>query len=121
MLDKKTDAVLRLLVEEAGESYKVLSKSQLLAQLPTRLRVDEQALSGILSFLKDNEYLDVKYQDKDEICLAATVKATNYKENEKNLIQRANISVGQVILLITGVFLAAFLGALIATVVGKLI
>lgn len=120
MLDKKTDAVLRLLTDNVGDGYKVLNKSQLMSQLPPRLHIDEQTFQGILSFLKDNDYLDVKYQDKEEICLAATVKAASYKENEQNVVQRANIPSWQVALLIAGVFFAAFAGALVAALLGKL-
>ncbi len=120
MLDKKTDAVLRLLINDVGESYKVINKNQLLAKLPARLKLDSQGLSGIILFLKENDYLDVKYQDKEEICLATTVKATSYGENEKNIVQKANIPALQVTFLIAGTFLAAFFGALVAVFIGNL-
>ncbi|MCH5156483.1 MAG: hypothetical protein J1G02_01235 [Clostridiales bacterium] len=120
MLDKKTDAVLELLTEKVGNSYKVLNKNQLLDQLPKKLGIDMQGLLGIITFLKENEYVDVKYQDKEEICLSTTVKAESYVEGEKNITQKAKITNGQVGLLMLGVFAAAFLGALIATLIGKL-
>ncbi len=120
MLDKKTAAVLDMLVQLVGESYKVVNKAQLLAELPPRLGVDEQNMAGILAFLKENDYIDIKYQDKNEICLSATVKATSYSENEKNVVERASISAKQVTLLIVGVFLAAFAGALVASLIGML-
>lgn len=120
MLDKKTETVLRILTEKVGESYKVMNKKQLLADIPTRFNMDEQSLLATINFLKEDDYLDVKYQDKEEICLAVTVKATSYAENEKNMVERANISAKQTVLLFVGVFFAAFLGALIAVLVGKL-
>ncbi len=121
MLDKKTDAVLRLLLKNVGENYKVLSKTQLLAELPQKLRLDEQKLQAILTFLKEDEYIDVKYQDKNEICLAATVKAVSYDESVKNVIQKASISSLHLTLLFVGVFLSAFLGALVAVLLGKIL
>ena len=121
MLDKKTEAVLKLLIYTVGESYKVINKSQLLAQLPAKVRPDVRGLQNILTFLKENEFIDVKYQDKDEICLSATVKASNYNEKENNIIERANISALQVTLLLVGVFLAAFAGSLLAVFIGRLL
>lgn len=120
MLDKKTDAVLNLLVKKAGDGYSVLNKEQLLSELPSKFHLEIQALLNIINFLKEDEYIDVKYQDKDEICLAVTVKATSYREGEKNVVQRAHITGGQVGLLLLGVFFAAFVGALVATLIGKL-
>lgn len=121
MLDKKTDAVLELLTQRAGNSYKVLNKKQLLDELPAKYKIDSQSLLGIITFLKENEYVDVKYQDKDEICICTTVKAESYTEGEKNITQKAKITKGQLGLLLFGVFLAAFLGALVATVIGHLL
>ena len=120
MLDKKTDAVLELLAKKVGNSYKVLNKDQLLAELPKKLDIDMQGLLGIITFLKENEYVDVKYQDKEEICISTTVKAESYVDGEKNITQKAKITNGQVGLLILGVFLAAFFGAFAATFIGKL-
>ena len=120
MLDKKTDAVLTLLTQKVGNGYKVLNKAQLLEDLPKKMDIDMQGLLGIITFLKENEYIDVKYQDKEEICLSITVKAESYVDGEKDLTQKAKITNGQVWLLMLGVFLAAFLGAFAATLIGKL-
>ena len=120
MLDKKTDAVLELLTQKCGNSYKVLEKKQIVAELPKKLNVDVQGLAAIITFLKENDYVDVKYQDKDEICLCCTVKAESYAEGEKNMEQKAKITNGQVGVLWVGVFVMAFLGSLIATLIGKL-
>ena len=120
MLDRKTDAVLELLTKKVGNSYMVLNKNQLLQELPKKLDIDIQSLLNIIAFLKENQYVDVKYQDKEEICLTTTVKAESYVEGEKEITQKAKITNGQVWLLILGVFLAAFLGAFAAVMVGKL-
>ena len=120
MLDKKTDAVLQLLIQKCGNTYKVLDKKQILSELPTKLGVDSQGLLAIVAFLKENEYVDVKYQDKDEICITTTVKAESYMEGEKDMTQKAKITNGQVGILWLGVFLAAFVGSLLAALIGKL-
>lgn len=120
MLDKKTDAVLELLTNKCGNSYKVLDKKQIVSQLPSKLNIDSQGFAAIITFLKENEYVDVKYQDKDEICLCCTVKAESYTEGEKNMEQKAKITNGQVGVLWIGVFVMAFLGSLIAALIAKL-
>ena len=112
MLDKKTDAVLELLTQKAKNSYKVLNKEDLLNELPKKLDIDMQDLQGIITFLKENEYVDVKYQDKEEICISSL---------SWYFTQKAKITNGQVGLLILGVFLAAFFGAFIASLIGKLL
>ena len=120
MLDKKTDAVLQLLTQKCGNTYKVLDKNQIVAELPKKLGIDVQGLLAIIAFLKENEYVDVKYQDKDEICLCCTVKAESYTDGEKNMEQKAKITNAQVWVLWVGVFVMAFLGSFIATLIGKL-
>lgn len=120
MLDKKTDAVLQLIASKTDGTYKVLEKSQLLAELPAKLGVDENSFSSIVAFLKENEYVDIKYQDKDEICISTTVKTESYVVGEKDIQQKAKITNGQLGFLLTAMFLASFLGAFIATLIGKL-
>ena len=120
MLDKKTDAVLQLLIKKCGNTYKVLDKKQILSELPPKMHIDAQGLSAIVAFLKENDYIDVKYQDKDEICISTTVKAESYMEGEKDMTQKAKITNGQVGILWLGVFLAAFIGSLLAALIAKL-
>lgn len=120
MLDKKLTAVLQLLFDKTANSYKVLSKNDILAELPQKLKLDAQALHGIITFLTENDYISVKYQDKEEICVSTTIKAESYLDGEKDIQQKAKISNSQATLLLVGVFLAAFFGALIAGLIGKL-
>ena len=120
MLDKKTSAVLKLLRDKTENNYKVLNKNQLLNELPAKYKVDMDGLLAIITFLTDNEYVSVKYQDKEEICIATTIKADSYLDGEKNMQQKAKLTNSQTTLLFVGVFVAAFLGALIAGLIGKL-
>lgn len=120
MLDKKSNAVLQLLRDKTENAYKVLNKNQILADLPKKYKVDMQSLLAIINFLTENEYVSVKYQDKDEVCIATTIKADSYLDGEKDLQQKAKLTNSQSILLFIGVFVAAFLGALAAALIGKL-
>lgn len=120
MLYKSTAALLKLLRDKTENNYKVLNKNQLLNELPAKYKVDMDGLLAIITFLTDNEYVSVKYQDKEEICIATTIKADSYLDGEKNMQQKAKLTNSQTTLLFVGVFVAAFLGALIAGLIGKL-
>ena len=120
MLDKKMTAVLEMLAEQVGYSYKVVKKQQLLEALPKKYQMDAETFVNIVSFLKENDYLVVKYQDKDDICLTLTVKAETLLAGEKEVAVKSKITNGQIWLLFTGVFLAAFLGSFIAAIIGKI-
>lgn len=120
MLDKKMEAVLQVLLNLAGNSYKVLNKQGILQSLPKRLKIDSNTLGAIFSFLTENDFIDVKYQDKDEICLCTTIKAESYVTGDK-MQQRASLSTRQSVLLIAGMFVSSFLGAFVAILIGKLL
>lgn len=120
MLDKKSSAVLQLLRDKTENNYKVLDKNQLLSELPAKLKIDTASLLAVITFLTENEYVSVKYQDKNEICICTTIKADSYLDGENDLQQKAKLTNSQSVLLFVGVFVAAFLGALIAGLIGKL-
>lgn len=121
MLDKKMSAVLQMLAEQVGYNYKVVKKQKLIESLPPKSKISDDNFTSIISFLKEEEYIVVKYQDKDEICLTLTVKAETYLAGENNDIAvKSQIVGGQIWWLFLGVFLAAFFGAFVATLIGKL-
>lgn len=121
MLDKKYENVLAALQRLAPVGYTVLTKSEITQQLPKRTDVGTRDISGILGYLKDNDYIDVKYQDKDEVCLCLTVKTETYFRTERKHVEKAQIANGQLWILLGCVFLAAFLGAFVATLIGNLL
>ena len=121
MLDKKTAAVLQMLANEVGYSYKVVKKQQLVNALPTKYPLTEDELVAIIAFLKENEYLTVKYQDKNEICLALSVKAEAHLSGEGEPQVNTKMAKGQAWLLVVACFLGAFLGAIVAVLIGKLL
>ena len=120
MLDKKTAAVLSMLSSEVGYSYKVVKKQQLLDAMPKKQSLTAEDLVAIIAFLKENDYLTVKYQDKEEICLALSVKAESYLAGEQEPTMKAKMTKGQSWFFVATTFIAAFLGALLAVFLGKL-
>ena len=120
MLDKKMEAVLQALLNLAGNSYKVLNKQGIVQSLPRKLNIDSNTLGAIFSFLSENDFIDVKYQDKDEICLCTTIKAESYVTGDK-MQQRASLSTKQNVWLTAGMFISSFLGAFVAILIAKLL
>lgn len=120
MLDNHSNLVLKVLEQKAPEGYKVLEKSEILQALPAKSNVDEQTLTNIIALLNENEFVDVKYQDKTQICLCITPKSVTYLGGVPEVAQRAKITNGQVGFLTFLFFTASFLGALVATLIANL-
>ena len=123
MLDKKYENVLATLQEIAPSTggYAVLTKAEIVDKLPKRTPVTTNDLPDIIAYLREQDYIDVKYQDKDDVCLCLTVKTETYFRTERKHVEKARITNGQLCLLLGGMFLAAFLGAFVATLLVSLI
>lgn len=121
MLDKKMTMVLKMLSEKVGYGYKVVKKQTLLECLPKKCKINADTFNSVLTYLKENDYVVVKYQDKEDICLTLTVKAESYLEGEQEVAVKSKIALGQAWILFAGVFVAAFLGALAAFAIAKLL
>ncbi len=119
MLDKRSVAILNILRQKVPSGYAVLSKSEIAAELPQKVHADEKMLAKALLFLKENKYIEIKYQDKNEICLSLTAKADSYFFDAPQA-ERTSLVATQLWILLGGVFLAAFLGALIAVTLMRL-
>lgn len=120
MLDKKTDAVLQVLNEQAGNGYTVLQKQSLLDLLPPKMGFDMQVFCSIMSFLKEHGYIDVKYHDKETVCLCVTVKTQNHFGGLKETTGTKLVG-KQFGLLLVCVGMCAFVGAFLAMVLFQLI
>lgn len=115
MPDKKTEAVLAMLARKVGYSYKVVEKSELVQSLPRKYSMSVEQLLSAVAFLRENDFVAVKYQDKDEICLSLTVKAETFFSQSKHAVrERCQISHAQIWLMFLGTLVASFLGTLLA-------
>ena len=118
MLDKKTETVLQILAKNAQSGYTVLKKQPLIDLLPAKFSMDAKGFSSVVSFLKDQGYVDVKYQDKDSICLGLTTKARNHLDGLQDT-KGAKLVGNQFGLLLALVGVCAFVGAFLAVVVAQ--
>lgn len=111
MLDKRTAFLLQkinLLCADGG--YKILEKEELLSAFPAYLSQSEEGLDGMISYLKEHEYVDVKYADGNKGVYCLTPMPAGRLYAEKNFEKRAETARNfNKVLLAT--FLAAFAGA----------
>lgn len=118
MLDRNSEKLLAKLQQLAPDGYTVLQLSDIADGQPSST---PKQLQGRLSYLRANDYIDVKYRDKDKICLCLTTKAASYFDTERNRVEKAQIADKQLWLLLACVFAAAFSGAFLATIVSGLL
>lgn len=84
MLDERTLTLLNIINEQCGKGgYKVFEIEDLISSFPTPYLLDRQGLNESLTILSSREYISIKYQDEQEICLAVLSKGR--LENESRL------------------------------------
>ena len=75
MLDKRTEYLLGYINSKCAEGcFNVLSKKELLNSLPARFKADEDLLRQMLTGLKLGGFVEIRYEDELELCLAPTIK-----------------------------------------------
>ena len=114
MLDKQNYKVIKKLQKLCLDgSYKVFD----IDELCSLFNLKKEALNNDFKYLKDNEYIDIKYSDESVICLCLLPKSRQLEDQEKaKAYSHSNI---MKVLLISGVFngIMAFLGAFIAMLI----
>lgn len=116
MLDKQNEKIIKKLQKLCPDgSYKVFEIVELLGLF----NLKKDAFDNDLKYLKDNQYIDIKYADESVICLCLLPKSRQVEEQE-NAKKYSHINIMNVMLL-SGVFNAimAFLGAFIAMLIIK--
>lgn len=82
MLDERTLKLLDVINHECtGGGYKVFSIEELVLSLPERYKVDVNSIRESINSLSAREYISVKYQDENEVCLTALPKGRFIFEN----------------------------------------
>ena len=84
MLDKRSEAMLRIINEECKEgSYKVLEMDDLIRAMPKKFKIDTDGISQLIGYLKKGEYLSVKYVDNEVVCLSPLPRGRRIFEVEE--------------------------------------
>ena len=113
MLDKKTAAVMRAINDICRDgSYKVVSADDLIDMLPKKLSLDKQSLLHTVTFLKEREYISVKFCQSDEYCLSSLPKGRTFVENREERLKEERKSCKRNAVIY---FLAAMIGAMVGS------
>ncbi len=80
MLDKKCMKILTQLNKLCNNTYKVFEKPELQSLFSS----SEESLQNTLSFLKEHQLIDIKYDDENVVCLCVTPKAIAEVEEKQD-------------------------------------
>lgn len=119
MLDKLNTKLLKELNNLCdGGSYKVLELNEIIASMP-KFKMQFDTLKQNLEYLKEREYLDIKYFDENEVCLCVMPKGRLHSEEIAE--QKKQVKSFYKVLIVTSISSAlfAFLGALLGWIVLK--
>ena len=84
MLDLRSKAVLKFLVEQSKEgSYKVVDVEDIISCIPKQFRADKEVVGQILKHLQSGDYISVKYGDDEKYCLCPLPFGRQFMENEE--------------------------------------
>ena len=119
MFDKKTNQVLVYLQTQCqGGMYKVIEKQDIIDAMPKRYGMTIQDVCDVVDFLQRNDYIVLKYEDDEQVCLALTPRAygvllKDYSHTEKPKFDKK-------VYWIVGIvaFASAFLGVVVAKFLG---
>ena len=85
MLDKRSEYLLRLINESCKEgSYQVLEVDDLVRDMPKKYKIDAEGILQIVGYLKNGEYVSVKYSDDHVICVCPLPRGRRIFEVEQD-------------------------------------
>lgn len=113
MLDKTNAKIVNKLVRLCPNGYKVFE----LEELCNLFQLKKSELDENLKYLKDNEFLDIKYSDESVICLCMLPKAK--VDDETQVDKGYSIKTVLKVMLWSGIFsgIMAFLGSCVARLI----
>lgn len=115
MLDSRTALLLRKINSLcADDNYKITDKEELLGVFPPALAPSAEGLDDMLSYLKENSYIDIRYADRlrGVYCLHPLPAGRFYAEKESEERAEAAENFRKMMLAaLIGSFTGALLGA----------
>jgi len=120
MLDKRTTQLLLKLMKYCQDgSYKIIEKTELAPDKSAKALSESDRM---ISFLRDNELIDIKYTDDNVYCLTVMPKGRTAIENMRFKNRETQRLSGRTMcIMIVVCTLAAFVGAFLGTLVAGLI
>ena len=117
MLDKLNKAIIKVLNDLCGgSSYKILEISEVIDKL-AKFSIDYEILNNNLHYLQERQYIDIKYIDEKEVCLALLPKARIHSEEEEEEVKKKisyyKLAIITSICSVIGAFIGGFLAGMI--------
>ena len=116
MLDKKTNAVLKVLNKlTEGNTYKVVTGDDILSNLTQKSIYDREIIKQIVEFLEKQQYINIKFSEENTYCYSLLPKARIYLEQDivKPKKQKNNFEIMNYVY----VMIASFLGSMLAILI----
>lgn len=119
MLDKRCLALLDVLNTECASSgYKVVNMEELIFSMPASFGIDKEGVTECLSVLTEKEYISVKYQDENEVCLCPLTKGRLVFENRiEEEIDRQKTGKRYFFASLSGAFIGGVFSAVVTAVI----
>ncbi len=115
MLDKLTASVLAAVNSETDGTYKVLEESEIMANIPSRLKTDSAGVANAMRYLSERGYIDIRYSEKGTYCVCSWPKGRTYDETAGAERYRGKRTFrNQMLLTFFGALAGAFVGGCLA-------
>lgn len=115
MLDKLTASVLAAVNSETDGTYKVLEESEIMANIPSRLKTDSAGVANAMWYLSERGYIDIRYSEKGTYCVCSLPKGRTYDETAGAERYRGKRTFrNQMLLTFFGALAGAFVGGCLA-------
>ena len=84
MLDKRSESLLRFINKECNEgSYKVIEVDDVIRAMPSKYKIDFEAIKQLMGYLQSSDYISIKYSDKEVFCVSPLPRGRRIFEVEK--------------------------------------
>ncbi len=116
MLDKKTNAVLKVLNRlTEGNTYKVVSGDDIISNLTQKSLYDREIIKQSMEFLEKQQYINIKFSEENTYCYSLLPKARIYLEQD--VVKPNNKKRNFDLMNYVYVMIASFIGAILAMLV----
>lgn len=115
-MDKRKLILLKYLLENCGDGYKVLNTADVITAVG-KYRGDYEQFETDIYAIKSLGYIDLKYIDRENLCLSISDNSHVFEENMK--IQRVSRRSNRTFIIMNMILsgLMAFVGAFIACMI----
>ena len=114
MLDKLCKKILKILTELCGDnSYSIIEIVEIVSHMSGK--IDGEVLTKYIKYLSDNGYIDVKYIDDKQVCMAIMPKAKSIDEESVNNKKTNNKYIRMAFFMSLASLISGFIGAFLGS------